>query len=383
MVLVFFDHSTTRRFEMRVPSLRRFRREGFTLIELLVVIAIIAVLIALLLPAVQAAREAARRAQCVNNMKQMGLAILNYETQVGVIPMGAITYKESPVQCAIAPRNFSMFSLMLPQMEQTNVYNSMNFLLPVFKTAENGANGGLANFTGTITRINSFICPSDSPQSPNTFSAGAYAGYQQTSYGGSFGTYDIWRWYCGCPPSPPYGGSCPSSNDVEIHSDGAFMKDYIIRLQSITDGTSNTIFMGEASRYNSDPDSVMMFYGVPGWWGSAAPNSTRPTVLFSTVPRINAPFQVGDLSNFPSTAAATGDVNSWAFTPSPDYRLLGQFGFRSFHPGGANFLMGDGSVRFLKQTIDMGSPVVANMNFGVYRKLSTIAGGEVISSDAY
>jgi prepilin-type processing-associated H-X9-DG protein len=81
--------------------------------------------------------------------------------------------------------------------------------------------------------------------------------------------------------------------------------------------------------------------------------------------------------------SVTGDFDSWLYISSPDYRQLGQFGFRSQHPGGANFAMGDGSVRFLKETIDMGSPVLANRDMGVYRKLSTIANGEVISSDAY
>ena len=185
-------------------------------------------------------------------------------------------------------------------------------------------------------------------------------------------------------PAPPFGGSCPSANDVEIHSDGAFMKDYVIRLQSITDGTSNTIFAGEASRYNNDPDTVFQWWSRVGWWGTSRGGvASRPTILFSTVPQINAPYQLNDEANYPGQISVTGDVNSWEFVTSPDYRQLGQFGFRSFHPGGANFLMGDGSCRFLKQTIDMGSPVYANLNIGVYRKLSTIASGEVISSDAY
>lgn len=372
---------------MHLPLPRRAVRLGFTLIELLVVIAIIAVLIALLLPAVQAAREAARRAQCVNNMKQLGLAIMNYESQNGCIPMGGITYKESPVNCSIANRMVSMMDLMLPQMEQSPVYNSINFLLPVYGTAENGVNGGAANWTGCYTKINSYICPSDGIQQGILLSAGALAGYSQSSYGGSYGTFDIFHWYCGCPPSPPYGGSCPTGNDVEIYSDGAFMKDYVVRLQQITDGTSNTIFMGEASRYNNDYDSVMQFGSVVGWWGSSWPStlgaSSRPTVLFSTVSKINAPFAPGDQSAYPGQIAATGDVNSWLFVSSPNYQNLGQFGFRSFHPGGANFLFGDGSCRFLKQSIDMGSTVYANKAIGVYRKLSTIAGGEVISSDSY
>jgi prepilin-type N-terminal cleavage/methylation domain-containing protein/prepilin-type processing-associated H-X9-DG protein len=373
---------------MQLPFPRRSFRHGFTLIELLVVIAIIAVLIALLLPAVQAAREAARRAQCVNNLKQIGLAILNYESSLSSLPMGGVTYKESPVDCTINNRTFSMFDLILPQLEQQNVYNSANFNFPAGGATENGLpHGGATNHTAFVTRIPSYVCPSDSIQTPYPYGTGAgqsLNGYNQTSYGGSFGTFDIFHWFCGCPPGPPYGGSCPSANDVEAKSDGAFMKDYLVRLQNITDGMSNTIFVGEASRYKQDPDSVMNFYSRVGYWGSALDAVTgRPTGLFSTVPRINAPM-VSEAAYPTATAGiAFGDVNSWLWISGPDFRQLGQFGFRSQHPGGANFAMGDGSVRFLKETIDMGSPIFANQNIGVYRKLSTIAGGEIISSDSY
>jgi prepilin-type processing-associated H-X9-DG protein len=119
---------------------------------------------------------------------------------------------------------------------------------------------------------------------------------------------------------------------------------------------------------------------------SSAPNSTRPQALASTVPRINAPFQPNDITNFPPTSMPTGDVNSWLYNSgSADYRQLGQFGFRSQHPGGANFLFGDGSVHFLKETIDMGSPAYnpPQANIGVYRKLSTRNGGETIADDSY
>lgn len=161
------------------------------------------------------------------------------------------------------------------------------------------------------------------------------------------------------------------------------MKDYVVRLQQIRDGTSNTIFMGEASRYKNDPETVFNWWSRVGWWATSVAGTSRPSILYSTVPQINAPYQLNDEANFPGQISVTGDVNSWEFVTSPDYRQLGQFGFRSFHPGGANFLMGDGSCRFLKQTIDMGSPVYANLNIGVYRKLSTIGSGEVISGDAY
>ena len=374
---------------MPLLSGRRAVRPGFTLIELLVVIAIISVLIALLLPAVQSAREAARRAQCTNNLKQIGLAILNYESAVGALPMGGITFKENPVNCAIAQRDFTLFDLILPQMEQQTTYNAANFSFPASGGAENNfGDGGAVNHTAFGTRVNSFVCPSDSDETPSpplsAVPAGGFlAGYNQCSYGGSYGTFDIFHWFCGCPPGPPFGGSCPSANDVEIHSDGAFLKNYLIRLSAITDGLSNTIFVGEASRFKNDPDTAFQFYMQVQWWGSNAPNSTRTTGLFSSVPMINAPFQLGDAASFPGQIAVTGDVNSWLFVTSPDYRQLGQFGFRSFHPSGANFVFGDGSVHFLKQTIDMGSPVFANLNIGVYRRLTTIAGGEVISADSY
>lgn len=363
------------------------RRGGraFTLIELLVVIAIIAVLIALLLPAVQAAREAARRAQCVNNLKQMGLAMANYESATGSYPPGGITYQENPMNCAVAPRTFSFFDLILPYMESQTTYNAVNFSLPAGGPTENGLpHGGASNRTAFITQIPSYVCPSDGQETPYTISQSAN-GYNQTSYGGMVGTFDIWHWYCGCPPGPPFSGSCPSASNVECKSDGIFQKNYTYKIAQVRDGLSNTIFIGEACRYRNDPDPVMMFYSRVGWWGSAATPgaASRPSVLFSPIPKINGNFALDDQNVYPGQINATGDVDSWLFVSSPDYRQLGQFGFRSQHPGGANFAMGDGSVKWIKETIDMGSPNITDRNIGVYRRLSTIGGSEVISSDAY
>lgn len=354
------------------------RRSGFTLIELLVVIAIIAVLIALLLPAVQSAREAARRAQCVNNLKQVGLGIANYESANGSYPPGVITYQEAPLDCATPTRGYTVLCLILPYVEQQNIYNAVNFSLPAGGV---GLSAGISNRTGLIAQIKSYVCPSDFTQIPYNLSQ-SNNGYSQSSYAGMAGNNDIWHWYCGCPAS--VGGSC--AGGVEVKPDGVFGKNWTFRVSSVTDGTSNTIFVGETARFKNDPDQIFNSWSRGLWFGSNSPGATRPQGTASSVPKINAAFQLSDSSTFPSTLGPTGDTDGWLYVGSPDYRQLGQFGFRSQHPGGANMLFGDGSVRFLKETIDMGSiaytPASAR-NIGVYRKLATIAGGEVISADAY
>src|SRR5205085_70006 len=133
------------------------RRRGFTLIELLVVIAIIAVLIALLLPAVQAAREAARRSQCVNNLKQIGLALHNYHTVNDTFPMGA-SLGLYQIGQYLGKQNLSSHVALLPQVEQTALYNAVNFS---FGADEAGTLCGVVNRTVINTQVKSFLCPSD------------------------------------------------------------------------------------------------------------------------------------------------------------------------------------------------------------------------------
>jgi prepilin-type N-terminal cleavage/methylation domain-containing protein/prepilin-type processing-associated H-X9-DG protein len=375
-----------------VSSRRKSVHYGFTLIELLVVIAIISVLIALLLPAVQSAREAARRAQCTNNMKQIALAALNYESANGSLPMGLIWNQDANFSwtCSYLAFAYSSFHLILPFMEQQNIYNAFNFLIPAGGDPASGityvgnTNPEQIQYTANYATINSYICPSDFPQLSKVSGTGNI--YSQGSYAGVAGTYDIWHWYCGCPPTPG-PGSCAGSNVWPI-SDGAFFANRPVRLQMVTDGTSNTMAYGETSRFANDPDTIFSEWSRCLWFGSAAANSTRIAGVASTVPALNAPFLLGDATIFggAATVTPTGDFNAWLYIQNGfDWRTAGQFGFRSQHPGGGNFSFLDGSVHFIKQTISLGSPnwTPPNTSNGVYRQLSTRAGGEVISSDQY
>ncbi|MGA2700279.1 MAG: DUF1559 domain-containing protein [Isosphaeraceae bacterium] len=368
---------------------------GFTLIELLVVIAIIAVLIALLLPAVQSAREAARRAQCVNNLKQIGIAIHNYISTNNTLPIGSVYERLNPVDCN--PSNntdyligWSLFEQILNYTEQQSIYNAINFNLSPGGHNYNGVDAGAANYTAMSATVASFVCPSDTGFTPFTYSGTtSINGYAQCSYAGMSGTYDIWDFWCGCPPA----ATIPScQGGVWPNNDGVFYRDYAVRLRSITDGTSNTIAVGEFARFKNDPDQNDNQWNRALLFQSAYSTTTsRPEGIASSAPKINAPFQPNNATtyaNWNNWLHPTGDFDSWCFSNNGAYALmLGQFGFRSQHPGGANFLFADGSVHFLKETIDMGNPVysstLANNNKGVYRNLSTRAGGEVISSDAY
>jgi len=371
------------------------------LIELLVVIAIIAILISLLLPAVQSAREAARRAQCVNNLKQIGIAIHNYISANNTLPIGSVYERLNPVDCnpskGINPIGWSLFDQILNHMEQQSIYNAINFNLAPGGHNYYGVDAGAANYTAMSATVASFVCPSDTGFIPPTYGLAdsgivSTNGYAQCSYAGMSGTYDIWEFWCGCPPATTYP-SCQGG--VWPNNDGVFYRDYAVRLESITDGTSNTIAVGEFARFKNDPDQMLNQWNRALLFPSAySATTSRPEGMASSAPKINAPFQPNNGTPtsiyYPyNKPLATGDYDSWCFSNNGVngvYALmLGQFGFRSQHPCGANFLFADGSVHFLKETIDMGNPVYSSKlaNKGVYRNLSTRAGGEVISSDAY
>ena len=331
---------------------------GFTLIELLVVIAIVAVLIALLLPAVQAAREASRRVQCVNNLKQIGLAIANYESAIGSLPTGAINANQAE-RCT-GNRCANAFEFIMPFLDLGAQYNSINFNFGPY--VYNAA----ANATSMATKVNAYVCPSDFPNYPFPFDPSKYIGTAQTSYGMVLGNMEILLHVYQNPPTT-------MSHCGRIAPDGPFGIEFTYRTVDITDGLSNTLFFGETSRFTNEPSTFGTLPSFLNTWvmtgGLVMPddlNGTRPQGMAYTVPQINAPAQRYSVTNVLSYTTDSG----WASSGSLTY---GQFGFRSMHPGGANFLAGDGSVRFLKQSI----------NPDVYQALGTRAGGEVISGDSY
>ncbi len=334
------------------------QRRGFTLIELLVVIAIIAVLIALLLPAVQSAREAARRMSCVNNLKQIGLGILSYESSIGRLPIGTITVTPAE-RCGGNARFFNLFEYVMPFTEQTSVYNSINFNSPFGYQDVN-------NTTGLSTLIGTYVCPSDLPSFPLVVSQGNVP-TPQLSYGMVAGVGESLLYgYAVTSPPQPY---CDA-----IQPDGPFGKNYCYGLSGVTDGLSNTLLMGETSRFVGEPaafsngePSFFSTWSMAGRVHAGTMNDYRTLGFAYVVPQINAPAQ-----QYLVTAIITGsNIATWYTDPRS--LTYGQFGFRSLHPGGANFLVGDGSVKFLKSGI----------NPSTYRALGTRACGEIISGDAF
>jgi len=345
---------------------------GFTLIELLVVIAIIAVLISLLLPAVQSAREAARRAQCVNNLKQIALAAHNYESAQGSFPMGN-RYIDNTSYASSSPCDgsswfgHSAFGLILPYLEGNAQYNSVNFNLVANSSR---------NTTSYFTKLATLNCPSDIPAPEYT------TPWAQSSYGMSRGTQEniYLNWASASFPDP--GAEQPGKCNAAL-GNGMFGAEGVIKISGVTDGTSNTTLFGEMSRWPDDPAKGVNWYhftaafstpNIGGYW---PPNEIRIQTGAFTFPDINGvPDKTGQYVN-----AVFCNCGTKACIPSDwldpnclqSVKKLGQWAFRSLHPGGVNFAFADGSVKFIKQTI----------NTQTYMALGTRAGGEVVSADAY
>jgi prepilin-type N-terminal cleavage/methylation domain-containing protein/prepilin-type processing-associated H-X9-DG protein len=328
-------------------------RSGFTLIELLVVIAIIAVLIALLLPAVQAAREAARRAQCNNNLKQMVLAMHNYIDSTSALPLGRTLQSGTY-------RPFSQQARILGFMEQINIFNTLNFSLSSYDPS---------NVTGAAASINSFLCPSDAAiQIPSGQVLAGY-GWGGTNYRANEGT-SVAMWYGSDDPTNVNNGIVPPPN-------GPFYSDQLITLAMITDGTSNTAAFSEHVLGDFSNSVVTDFSDTfePG----THPVTSDDAYQFCLATAINnlatqgysnvgAPWVYGYHSTTSYWHSAPPNSRSCMFPPSRISTTA-----NSRHPGGVNLGLLDGSVRFIKSTI----------NLSTWRALGTRNLGEIISSDSY
>jgi prepilin-type N-terminal cleavage/methylation domain-containing protein/prepilin-type processing-associated H-X9-DG protein len=305
---------------------RVLTRPAFTLIELLVVISIIAVLIGLLLPAVQAAREAARRTQCTNNLKQIGLALHNYEATHHTFPPGYVSNFDA--NGTDTGPGWGWAAMLLPQLEQTPVFSAINFALAIEAPA---------NSTSRLANVNNFLCPSDP-------TASAYWAVQR-----DFATGAPLRDICQVAPSNyvgMYGIGEPGPG-----GDGVFFRNSAVALRDITDGTAQTLAAGERSHR----------LGEATWVGSVTGAIMYPTDNDN----------IGKYATETSSGMVLGHVGEGAGPGDPNSDVNQ---FYSFHSGrGVNFLFGDGHVAFLKATI----------NYRVYLALATRAGGEVVSADAY
>jgi prepilin-type N-terminal cleavage/methylation domain-containing protein/prepilin-type processing-associated H-X9-DG protein len=383
-------------------------RRGFTLIELLVVIAIIAVLIALLLPAVQAAREAARRAQCVNNMKQIGLAMHNYHSSNSVFPQGH-SLSASSIGYSGGYAGWTEWSAqaeMLGFLEQSPLYNSINFNFCA------GYNYGFfCNSTPVFSQIKAFICPSDNsngnaqfiaswgncsiPPGNNNYRASvgttSLSGYATNAYSSGPG-------FGGCQPDPlNINGGQPG---CQPYSTGVFCYWISNGIQNITDGTSNTIAFGESlvgdpviSNNSKRNNSVTGVTAAAPYDAQDASGLLASGNLSLALQACNAAFKANsNIANDNGTKWAWGAVSMSMFQTivppnsttyqwnscrsscggcSPDDASYSNS--QSNHPGGCNFLMADGSVRFIKNTV----------SFSTYMAIGTRANNETISADSY
>jgi len=326
---------------------QRPRRRAFTLIELLVVIAIIAVLIALLLPAVQAAREAARRAQCVNNLKQLGLALHNYHDTNGSFPIGVSLNVATGVS-----NNISAQTRLLPFMEQAVIANSINFNL---------TSSAPENATALVTAVNSFLCPSDDRnQLPVGWAGINYRVNCGTSVVNAFGPQDKAGVNVAMPPP-----------------NGLIFGDLVVRVADVVDGTSNTAAISEHVKgdFSNAVSTELSDTYQPGTYPASADEALqmcRDVNVLDLTKQGNsnggAPWMSDGHTSTKYYHASPPNSRSCMFPPQRISTTA-----NSRHAGGVNACLADGSVRFFKSTV--GLPI--------WRALGTRNGAEVISADSY
>src|SRR5262245_51791819 len=313
------------------------RRRGFTLIELLVVIAIIAILVALLVPAVQKVRESASRLQCTNNLKQLALAAHNYHGDKKKFPPGVYQ-----LSFAAAPkfRGVTLFVYLLPYLEQDNLGRNWDMVDPLNNTA-----GGQFSKTATVLPI--LLCPSDSIN-VNPINSGSNRWYGLTSYGGNAGTRSF---------DPQF-----ATNDGVFHVIGpgsqTAPKGSAIRMADITDGLSNTILFGERCHRDPNHDSFvanlsggsgqsLQPIATVGWWAASGGRLAAGDVTLSAFVPINYKVPAG-FSSAATMSPPVSGANSYQYYN--DRRICA---FGSSHPGGAEFALADGSVRFIAETLPL------------------------------
>jgi prepilin-type N-terminal cleavage/methylation domain-containing protein/prepilin-type processing-associated H-X9-DG protein len=342
----------------RISLRTRPDRSGFTLVEVLVAITVIGILVALFLPAVQAARESSRRIQCAANLKQLALACHNYADVFGTFPIGIPQMYDPDPALNFFSQSQSIFVSMLAQLDQAPLFNAVNFSRSIFASA---------NSTIYATGLEALWCPSD----PSIRMEVEYPFYEDplkekvrfSSYAGCTGV-----WYGDLSDFPD------AMNAARVNQlNGLFIANRGIPIAAITDGTSQTMLLSERAHGLLTGDDFRYWH----WWADSVSMDTRFWTIFPMNPFRKIP--------------DTPETYSSAYTSAAS----------SFHPNGAYFAFADGSVRFLKDSIDSwaadstGYPlgvsedkhgcfhVKPGTRLGIYQMLSTRAGNESISADSY
>jgi prepilin-type processing-associated H-X9-DG protein len=328
------------------------------LIELLVVIAVIGGLVALLLPAVQAAREAARRVRCTNNLKQLGLALANYEGAQGVLPMSLVV---APNGTGYWSNGWSVNGRLLPYLEQGAAFNSINFTL-AYSNPPNTTVGQLS--------LAAFLCPSEVHPEPK---ASGTSQYGVANYNWNVGDWYVW----GGP------GAGPGNR-------GVFGVNRSRRLADFLDGVSNTVVASEVKTYQAvlttcdlstvrEPGSIPdptadPYTAVPEYRSGACTLKTTAHAEWVDGQALETGFTTAWPPNKVilggSPAVEVDLVGRGEKAGGPTYAAIIS---RSYHPGGVNALLGDGSVRFIRSTI----------SGTTWRALGTVQGGEVLDGNSY